>query len=82
MLTALSRQIQCAVHTNTSFLITSARHGYSTTLSSITNGLDIDITYLDQVQVNADSNEVIIGGGVPFQPVVDALYATGKEIRK
>ncbi|KAI9780497.1 MAG: hypothetical protein M1816_002836 [Peltula sp. TS41687] len=76
----IANSIGCASRTNTSFLATSQRHGLSMTLASISNGLDIDITYLKQIQVDAYKNVMTIGGGVNFQEVVDVLYAKGKEI--
>ncbi|KAH8704869.1 hypothetical protein BGW36DRAFT_402566 [Talaromyces proteolyticus] len=72
--------IKCAARTNTSFLATSARHGFSTTLTSIQNGLEIDTSYLNKIQVDADANELIVEGAVIFQDAVDDLYTAGKEI--
>ncbi|MCJ1251587.1 hypothetical protein MMC30_008822 [Trapelia coarctata] len=72
--------IKCATQTNTSFLATSARHGFSTTLTSISNGLEIDTSFLNQVRVDAKRNLLTIGGAVIFEQAIEALYQNGKEI--
>jgi FAD/FMN-containing dehydrogenase len=74
-------QITCANQHNIPFLATSARHGYSTSLASIHNGLEINTGYLNQININAFTNRMTIGGAVRFQQAVDILYASGKEIR-
>ena len=75
-------KVRCATQTNTKFLATAPRHGFSTSLTEIQQGLQIDISHFNQVSVDSGANTMTIGGAVQFQQVIDALYAQGKEIRQ
>ncbi|KZF25316.1 FAD-dependent oxidase [Xylona heveae TC161] len=69
-----------AIHNNISFLASSPRHGYSLTLASIENGIEIDLKNFNQIHVDAQANQLTTGGAVIFEDVIDALYAAGKEM--
>lgn len=62
--------------------MTGPRHGYSITLSSVQNGLEINTAFLDHLSVDPDANTLTAGGSVTFGQAIDALYPAGKQMRK
>lgn len=62
--------------------MTGPRHGYSITLGSVQNGLEINTAFLDHLSVDPDANILTAGGSVTFGQAIDALYPVGKEMRK
>lgn len=73
-------QVNFATHCNISLLASSGQHGFSTTLSEVQNGLEIDMSLLRSVSVDADQNTLTVGGGVRFLDVIDPVFEAGKEI--
>ncbi|ROV98478.1 hypothetical protein VPNG_08539 [Cytospora leucostoma] len=59
------------------FLATGGRHSSSITLDQVENGLAIDLTGLDSVDVDSDAATVTIGGGVRFRDILDPVYQAG-----
>ncbi|KAJ2980602.1 hypothetical protein NUW58_g6900 [Xylaria curta] len=57
------KAVQLATSHNISFLATSGRHGYTTTLAALHGGLAVDLSKLDSVIVNARTGNVVVGGG-------------------
>lgn len=64
------------------FMATGGGHGYSTTLSTVENALDIDLSNFKSVAVDAAANTVTIGGATTFRQIYDPLYNAGKQIRE
>ncbi|KAK3311874.1 putative FAD-dependent oxidase [Apodospora peruviana] len=62
------------------FLATSGAHGFDTTLGRVKQGLEIDLSRFRAVSIDATANTLIVGGGVRFSDMIDAVYAAGKEI--
>lgn len=73
--------IQYAYHHNISFLGTGGGHGYSASLASVRNGIEIDLGHFDTVSVNKNANTMTVGGSVRFGNVTGPLYDAGKEFR-
>ncbi|KAL4961543.1 FAD-binding oxidoreductase [Aspergillus stella-maris] len=63
------------------FLGVGGGHGFTTTLGDLQNGLEIDLSQFDKVDVDARRNRLTIGGSVRFRDIMDPLYAAGKEIQ-
>ena len=64
------------------FLATGGGHGTTVTLGGIRQGLEIDLSGLKTVDLDAGTNQLTIGGGVIFSDVIPTLYNAGKEMRK
>ena len=73
--------MQYALAKNISFLATGGTHAYSTTLSSVSNGIDIDLGNFNQVKVDTASSTLTVGGSVSFGNVTGPIFAAGKEMR-
>lgn len=73
-------QIKLAVSNNIPFLATSGRHGYSSRLGQLQNGLQIDLSNLNKIEVDAGADTVTVGPGVQFKDILEPLYAAGKEM--
>ena len=68
---------------NISFLGTGGGHGYSATLGTVRNGIEIDLGHFNTVSIDADASTMTIGGSVRFGNVTGRpLYDAGKEFRK
>ncbi|KAK9777226.1 putative FAD-binding PCMH-type domain-containing protein [Seiridium cardinale] len=64
-----------------SFLATGGRHGYSTTLGEMQDGLAIDLTMLNTVIIDEDAAQLTIGPGVRFRDIFGPVYEAGFEIQ-
>lgn len=69
----VSKTIQYANSVNMPFLAVSRGHGYANTLGKLKHGIEIWLTQLDTIEVAADGNSALIGGGVYIKQVIDAL---------
>lgn len=65
---------------NIPFMATSGKHGYSSRLERLQNGLQIDLSRLNQVQVNTASDTVTVGPGAQFKDILGPLYNAGREM--
>lgn len=65
-----------------SFLATGSGHGYTTTLDSVENGIEIDLSNFNQIDIDVSTNTVTLGGGLHFGEITGPLYDAGKELRK
>jgi hypothetical protein len=74
--------VQYAAKNKVSFLVTGGGHGYSTTLSSVKNALDIDLRNFRKVVVDASTNTMTVGAASIFADMYDPLYAAGKQLRE
>lgn len=74
--------MQYARQNNVPFLGTGGGHGYTTSLASIQNGIEIDLGHFNSVAINGSANTITVGGSVHFHNITGPLYAAGKEFRK
>ncbi|KAF6223377.1 hypothetical protein HO133_000219 [Letharia lupina] len=74
-------QIEYAYHQNISFLGTGGGHGYSATLDTVENGIEIDLGHFNTVSIDKDANTMTVGGSVHFANITGLLYDAGKEFR-
>lgn len=64
------------------FMATGGGHGYSSTLSSAKDALDVDLSNFKGVIVDPGANTVTIGGATTYRQIYDPLYNAGKQIRE
>ncbi|KAL8991190.1 MAG: hypothetical protein Q9177_000338 [Variospora cf. flavescens] len=72
--------VKIASANNIQFLATAAGHGTSKTYSRVRHGIDIDLSNLRYVNLDATKNIITIGGATKFQQIWDVLQPAGKEI--
>ncbi|KAI4151184.1 MAG: hypothetical protein LQ341_000956 [Variospora aurantia] len=72
--------VKIATANNIQFLATAAGHGTSKTYSRVRHGIDIDLSNLRYVNLDATKNIITIGGATKFQQIWDVLQPAGKEI--
>ncbi|KAG4025711.1 hypothetical protein MFRU_052g00300 [Monilinia fructicola] len=77
----IQKIIQFAAHHNIPFLATGGGHGYSSTLHSCKNGIDMDLGFFHDIKINNEASTITIGGSVKFGEIVKPLYDVGKEIQ-
>lgn len=75
-------QVSVAVSNGILFLATGGLHGYSTTLSGIQNGLEIDLSRLNEVYINKLAATMTKGGGTTFADILDPVYEAGFQVGK
>ncbi|KAI1174361.1 hypothetical protein F4777DRAFT_387046 [Nemania sp. FL0916] len=63
------------------FLATGARHGYTTTLGNLKNGLALDLSQFNTVQVDKSKGTLTVGGGVRIDQIYDPVYEAGYELQ-
>ncbi|KAI1496962.1 hypothetical protein F5X99DRAFT_413572 [Biscogniauxia marginata] len=73
--------IQLAGSHKIPFLATGGRHGFGTTLGRLDEGLAIDLSGFDSVQVDADVATATVGGGATFADIYEPIFAAGYEIQ-
>ncbi|MCJ1397126.1 hypothetical protein MMC11_000318 [Xylographa trunciseda] len=64
------------------FLGTGGGHGYSTTLSALQNGIEMDLGLFNTSSIDTVANTMTVGGSVIFSDVFSALQEAGKELRE
>ncbi|KAF4499908.1 short-chain dehydrogenase reductase family [Fusarium agapanthi] len=62
---------------NIPFLATGARHGYTTTLGDLQNGLAIDLSHFKEFELDVDAKTLSIGPGVTVGEIFDPLFNAG-----
>ncbi|KAK0622036.1 hypothetical protein B0T17DRAFT_609009 [Bombardia bombarda] len=72
--------VKLAVKSNVSFLATGGRHGYTTTLGRMQDGLAIDMSKFKSVVVNKAAKTLTIGAGVRTGEVIEPLWAAGLQL--
>ncbi|KAI0398686.1 hypothetical protein F4802DRAFT_592432 [Xylaria palmicola] len=75
--------VQCvriATEANLPFLATGARHGYSTSHGTLQNGLEIDLSHFDSIDIGRNHGTMTIGGATQFNDILDPVFAAGYEI--
>lgn len=75
-------KIQLATSHSIPFLVRGAGHSYTTTIGDMQDGLDVDLSQLKSLELDAEAGTVTIGPGVTMAEVFDPLYEAGFEIRK
>ncbi|KAI1499777.1 hypothetical protein F5X99DRAFT_410694 [Biscogniauxia marginata] len=75
------RAVKVARAQNISLLATGGRHGYGTTLGNLQGGLSIDLSQLNEVNVDQSTGLLTVGGGVRFRDIVDPVYEAGFQIQ-
>ncbi|KAI1873002.1 uncharacterized protein JN550_003876 [Neoarthrinium moseri] len=63
------------------FLATGGRHGYTTTLGELHNGLAIDLGQLNTVNIDKSTGVMTIGGAVRFSDIYNPVFEAGYEIQ-
>lgn len=76
----LHAQVSFASRCDIPFLGSSGRHGFSTDLGKLRNGMEIDMSAFRNVSVDAETSTLTVGGGVRFLDVFDPVFDAGKEI--
>ncbi|KAF5656998.1 hypothetical protein FCIRC_13432 [Fusarium circinatum] len=66
---------------NIPFLATGARHGYTTTLGELRNGLAIDLSHFKEFELDADAKTLTVGPGVTVGEIFDPLFRAGFDIQ-
>ena len=67
---------------NLPFLGTGGRHSSSVTLGNLHQGLAIDLSKLNNVNVNAKAGTLTIGGGTRFGDMINPVYEAGFQTRQ
>lgn len=62
--------------------MTGARHGYTTTIGELKNGLAIDLSLLNTVAVDNSTGRLTVGPGATFGDVFEPLFGAGFDIRE
>lgn len=76
------KTVQLARQHDIPFLATGGRHGFSTTLHALDQGLEIDLSQLDSVEIDDTNATVTIGAGVVVDDILDPIYDAGFEMRE
>ncbi|OTB10571.1 hypothetical protein K445DRAFT_69978 [Daldinia sp. EC12] len=63
------------------FLATGGRHGYTTTLGDLHDGLAIDLSHFKSIHVDKSAQTVTVGPGVRVGEIFDPLYNAGFDIQ-
>lgn len=64
------------------FLATGGGHSTSVQPGRLHDGLQIDLSNFDSVQVDSEKNLLTVGGATRFAQIIDILYDAGKQFRK
>lgn len=78
----LVKIVRLARQHNIPFLATGGRHGFSTTLQALDQGLEIDLSQLASVEIDDTNATVTIGAGVVVNDILDPIYDAGFEMRE
>ncbi|KAI0158055.1 FAD-binding domain-containing protein [Hypoxylon sp. FL1284] len=69
--------VKIATASDVPFLATGGRHGYTTTLGALRDGLAIDLGKLDEIRIDAAAETVTIGPGVMVGDLVGPVLEAG-----
>ncbi|KAI9872699.1 MAG: hypothetical protein M1830_001294, partial [Pleopsidium flavum] len=72
--------VKLAAQYNIPFLATGAGHSVTTTEKAL-NGVQVDLSNFNTVQLDAAANTLTVGGAVRFGDLYNVLFAAGKEIQ-
>ncbi|ROT38906.1 FAD-binding domain-containing protein [Sodiomyces alkalinus F11] len=77
----VAKIVKLATCRNIPFLATSGRHGYTTTLGDLQNGLAIDLSQLNSFELDTTAETLTVGPGVTVGEVFDPLFNAGFDIQ-
>ncbi|KAI0904511.1 hypothetical protein F4823DRAFT_634235 [Ustulina deusta] len=63
------------------FLVTSGRHGFNPSLGGLQNGLAIDLSRFDKLEIDTIADTLTIGPAVHTSDLLDPVYNAGYEIQ-
>lgn len=63
------------------FFATGGGHGTGTGYGTVKDAVNIDLKNLKSVEVDAEKNELTVGGATTAGQIYEPLYAVGKELR-
>ena len=72
--------VQIASKHNIPFMATGGGHGLSSTLTSLHDGIEIDMNGFNGIEVDAEAKTAVIGGGARYGDVIEPLYQKGLQI--
>ncbi|KAG8164265.1 hypothetical protein KVR01_006183 [Diaporthe batatas] len=78
----LVKTVQLARKHKLPFLATGGRHGFSTTLDALDQGLEIDLSQLNEVSIDSEKATLTIGAGVTIGEILDPIYEAGFEMQQ
>lgn len=67
---------------NIPFLATGGGHSTTVHVGHLRDGLQIDLSNFDSVELDAERNLLTVGGATRFAQITDVLYNAGKEFGK
>ncbi|KAF4627992.1 hypothetical protein G7Y89_g10162 [Cudoniella acicularis] len=75
------KAVKLATRHSIPFLATGGRHGYTTTLEALRDGLAIDLSQFNTVSIDKSAAAMTIGGAVRFRDIYDPVFEAGFEIQ-
>ena len=63
---------------NIPFLATSGKHGDFSILTTLKNGIQIELGQLNKIEISPEENHAKIGGGAKTRHTIRTLAASGK----
>ncbi|KAF2798629.1 FAD-binding domain-containing protein, partial [Melanomma pulvis-pyrius CBS 109.77] len=76
----VAKIVTYAANSQTPFLSTGGGHGFTITLGKLHTGIQLDLSKLKHVIVDAKANTLTVGGAVRFRDVVEPLGWARKEL--
>ncbi|RYP44388.1 hypothetical protein DL768_009154 [Monosporascus sp. mg162] len=76
----VAKVVKAARASKTPFLATGGRHGYGTSLGKLRNGLAIDLSKLNTIEINAAAETATVGPGVKIAELIAPLQEAGFEM--
>ncbi|KAI0184711.1 hypothetical protein EV127DRAFT_443582 [Xylaria flabelliformis] len=73
--------VKIATSNRIPFLATGGRHGYTTTLGNLKNGLALDLSQFNTVKVDKKAGTLTVGGAVRISQIYDPVYEAGYELQ-
>ncbi|KAI0862311.1 hypothetical protein F4860DRAFT_472916 [Xylaria cubensis] len=73
--------VKIATSNRIPFLATGGRHGYTTTLGNLKNGLALDLSQFNTVEVDKKAGTLTVGGAVRISQIYDPVYEAGYELQ-
>ncbi|KAI1334906.1 hypothetical protein F5Y15DRAFT_399674 [Xylariaceae sp. FL0016] len=77
----VAQAVKIATANGIPFLATGARHGYTTTLGRLNQGLAIDLSLFNAVHIDDSTGIMTVGGGVRMVQIYGPVYDAGYELQ-
>jgi FAD/FMN-containing dehydrogenase len=74
--------VKVAVAAKVPFLATGGRHGYTTTLGKLQNGLSIDLSKMNSLKIDTAAQTVTVGPGVKIGDLIGPILEKGYQMRE